>query len=120
MSWLNCEQHGKNQYKKKEHNQHSSVFKVLRWLSYYFNGTDPLIIPTIFIFLSCRGKAHDNKELHHENSKPSYELPITTTGHQTHRPSQIVCTVTTMHIMCTQLVLHVHKNLCTLLIFAWT
>ena len=30
ISWLDCEQYGKNQYKKKEHNQHSSAFKVLR------------------------------------------------------------------------------------------
>ena len=28
--WLNCEQHGKNQYKEKEENQHNSVFEVLR------------------------------------------------------------------------------------------
>ena len=30
ISRLICEQYGKNQYKKKEHNHHSSVFKVLR------------------------------------------------------------------------------------------
>ena len=42
--WLHCEQYGNNQYK---HNQYSSVFKVLRWLS---NFTDLLIIPIIFIF----------------------------------------------------------------------
>ena len=30
ISWLDCGQNGKNQYKKKERNQHSSVFKVLR------------------------------------------------------------------------------------------
>ena len=30
ICWLNCEQNGKNQYNKKEHNQHSCVFKVLR------------------------------------------------------------------------------------------
>ena len=30
ISWLDCEQYGKNQYKKKERNQQSSVFKVLR------------------------------------------------------------------------------------------
>ena len=30
ISWFDCDQYGKNQYKKKEHNQHSSVFKVLR------------------------------------------------------------------------------------------
>ena len=32
------------------------------------------------------------------------------------RPSQIACTVTTLHITCMQTVLHAHKNLCTLLI----
>ena len=30
MSWPDCKQYGKNQYKKKEHNQYSLVFKVLR------------------------------------------------------------------------------------------
>ena len=25
INWLDCEQYGKNHYKKKEHNQHSSV-----------------------------------------------------------------------------------------------
>ena len=29
ISWLSCEQHGKNQYKEKEENQPSSVCKVL-------------------------------------------------------------------------------------------
>ena len=33
----------------------------------YLNVTDPLIIPSIFIFLSCREKAHDNKEFSCEN-----------------------------------------------------
>ena len=41
----------------KEHSQSSSVFKVLRQLSYYLNVTSPLI----FIFLSGHGKAHDIK-----------------------------------------------------------
>ena len=27
LSWHDCEQYGKDQYKKKEHNQHGSVFK---------------------------------------------------------------------------------------------
>ena len=31
-------------------------------------------------------------------------------------PSQIACTVTTMHVMCTETVLHVHENLCAVLI----
>ena len=30
---------GMNEYKKKEHNQHSSVFKVLRQLLFYLNVT---------------------------------------------------------------------------------
>ena len=30
LSWLDCEQYGKNQNKKKEQNQHISVFNVLR------------------------------------------------------------------------------------------
>ena len=30
MSWLNCEQHGKNQCQKKEHNEHGSVLKVVK------------------------------------------------------------------------------------------
>ena len=30
ISWLNGEHNGKNQYKEKEENQHSSVFKMLR------------------------------------------------------------------------------------------
>ena len=34
---------------KKEHNHHSSVFKVLRWLSYYLIVTGLLIIFLIFI-----------------------------------------------------------------------
>ena len=46
-SWLDCEQYGKNRYKKKEHNQHSSVFSV-RIIA------DPLIISMIFIFSSSR------------------------------------------------------------------
>ena len=28
--WVDCKPHGKNQYKKKEHNQHSSVFKEFK------------------------------------------------------------------------------------------
>ena len=32
------------------------------------------------------------------------------------RPSQIACTVTTVYIMFMQMALHVHKNLCTVLI----
>ena len=53
----------KNQDKKKEHNQHRPVLKLL----YYSNTKEPLIVPLIFIFLSCREKAHDNKEFSLEN-----------------------------------------------------
>ena len=53
----------KNQDKKKERNQHRSMLKLL----YYSNTREPLIIPLIFIFLSCREKAHDNKEFSFEN-----------------------------------------------------
>ena len=34
------------------------------------------MIPLIFIFLSCREKAYDNKEFSRENSKPRRESPI--------------------------------------------
>ena len=30
ISWLNCKHYGKNQYKNKEHNKHSSVLKMLK------------------------------------------------------------------------------------------
>ena len=56
-----------------------NVFKVLRYLSYYLNVTESLIISLIFIFLSCREKAHDNKEFNHENLRPRRESRITTT-----------------------------------------
>ena len=56
ISCLNCGQCGENQYRKKEHNQHGSVFKALRQLSYFVNVTDPLIISMILIFLSCHEK----------------------------------------------------------------
>ena len=73
---LNCEQYGKKEYEK-EH-QHSSLFNVLRQLLYNLNVTDTLIIPFIFIFLSCREKAHNNKEFRRENSKPHHGSRITT------------------------------------------
>ena len=78
MEIRDFEQYGKKQYKKKEHNQQSVMIKVLWQLSYYLNVTDPLIIPLIFLLLSCREKAHDNKEFSHENSKPCHESQITT------------------------------------------
>ena len=33
-----------------------------------------------------------------------------------HRPSQIACTVTIVHVTCTQKAFHVHENSCTVLI----
>ena len=53
-------------------------YKKENYISYYLNVTDSLIIPMIFIFLSCSGKAHDNKEFSRENSKPCCESLITT------------------------------------------
>ena len=61
-----------------ERNQRSSVFKVLRPLSYYLNVTDPFIVPMIFTFLSCHEKAHDNKEFSGKVLKPRCESQITT------------------------------------------
>ena len=52
----------KESSQKKEHDLHSSVFYMLRWLSCNLTLTDPLIISFIFIFLSCHEKAHHNKE----------------------------------------------------------
>ena len=49
----------------------SSVFKLLRLLSYYLNVTDPLIIPWIFIFLSCE-KAHEIQNLQEKNNDNIY------------------------------------------------
>ena len=49
--WLDCEQYGKNQYKKKEYGQLSSMFKVLRYLSYYLNVTEPVISNDFYLFI---------------------------------------------------------------------
>ena len=46
--------------------------------SYYFNVTNLLIILLIFIFLSCREKARDNKVFFHENPRPDCKARITT------------------------------------------
>ena len=60
----------------------SKQFSVqsVKMTSYYLNVTDPdpLIIPLIFIFLSCHENAHDNKVFSSENSKPRTESRITT------------------------------------------
>ena len=85
MSWLDCEQYGKNLYKK--HNQHSSgtqkgnTINIVQCskvkITFALFVTDPLIIPMIYVFLFCRKKAHDNKEFSRENSKPRGESQIT-------------------------------------------
>ena len=60
-------------YRKKEHNQHSSV-KCYDNYSYYLDVTNPLKIPMIFIF----EKGCDKKEFCRENSKCCRESKITT------------------------------------------
>ena len=44
----------------------------------YSNVTDPLIIPLIFIFLSCHEKAQDNRKFSNKNLRPCCESHITT------------------------------------------
>ena len=39
----------------------------IQFYFFYLNGTDPLIIPLVFIFLPCREKAHDSNEFCREN-----------------------------------------------------
>ena len=61
---------GLNRYEKRN-KQHSSVFKVWKWISFFFKwhrSIDNSI--DFFIFLPFCEKAHDNKEFSHENSKP--------------------------------------------------
>ena len=64
--------------KKGTQSKQFTVQSVKVIISYYLNVTDPLIIPLIFIFLSCREKAHDNEVFSHENSKPHRKSRITT------------------------------------------
>ena len=65
-----------------EKGRQSKQFSVqsIKIASFYLLVTDldPLIIPLIFIFLSCHEKAHDKKVFSHENSKPRHESLITT------------------------------------------
>ena len=58
----------------------SKQFSVqsIKIISYYLNVTNLLIILLIFIFLSCREKAPDNKVFCHENSRPDCKARITT------------------------------------------
>ena len=62
---------------KKEHYQYSPV-KCYDNYSYYLDVTNPLITPMIFIFLSCRENARDNKEFCRENSQPRRQSRIKT------------------------------------------
>ena len=42
---------------------------VFKMLSYYMNATYALIIPMVFIILSCHEKVCDSKEFSRNNSK---------------------------------------------------
>ena len=65
ISWLDYEQYGKNHYKKKQQNQHSSVinFKLFKCQPSIDNSID-------FYLLSYSDKAHESKEFSSKNSKP--------------------------------------------------
>ena len=86
--WLDCEPYGNNQYKKKEHNQHSSVFKEfksnnslakLRKLTFILFKFHISIDKSIdFYFFLFRERVHNNKEFSHGNSKPCLESQIRT------------------------------------------
>ena len=67
ISWVNCEQYGKNQYKK---GTKSTQFSV--------QSLKITFVSLIFIFLSCREKVHDNKEFSRKNSKSCRQSEITT------------------------------------------
>ena len=81
--WLDCEPYGNNQYKKKEHNQHSSVFKEFK-----NNNSLAKLRKITFILFEChrsnfisfcyRERVHNNKEFSHGNSKPCLESQIRT------------------------------------------
>ena len=73
ISWLDYEQYGKNHYKKKQQNQHSSVinFKLFKCQPSIDNSID-------FYLLFYSEKVHDSTEFSCENSKPLCESRITT------------------------------------------
>ena len=71
ISWRDCEDLWKQSSQEKETIN-------INQLSYYLNVKDPCIIPLIFIFLSCRKKVYDYKELSPENLKFCCESLITT------------------------------------------
>ena len=76
ISYFDCEQYGKNQYKKKKHKQHCSMFKVITFIIFKCHRSIDNFID--FYFFSCRKKAHDNKEFSRGNSKPRNESGVTT------------------------------------------
>ena len=61
ISWLDCEQYGKNHYKKK---MQSILLRVqsVKITFILLDVTGPLLIPLIFLYLSCREKANDSTE----------------------------------------------------------
>ena len=61
ISWLDCEQYGKNHYKKR---MQSILLRVqsVKITFILLDVTGPLLIPLIFLYLSCREKANDSKE----------------------------------------------------------
>ena len=76
ISWLDYEQYGKNQYKKK--NTINIQFNLQRVKIIFKECQKTIgIILLCFIFLFCGEKSHDNKEFSRENSKPGRESRIT-------------------------------------------
>ena len=68
ISWLDCEQYGKNHYKKRT----QSILLRVQSVKITFillEVTDPLLIPLIFLYLSCREKANDSKEFSRESRR---------------------------------------------------
>ena len=55
---------------KEKGTQKSAMFSISAKINKINCQRDSLIIPMIFIFLSCLEKAHDNKEFSREYSKP--------------------------------------------------
>ena len=55
-----------------------NTINVVQSSKCYLSVTDALVIPMIFIFLSCHVKALDNKEFIGEISKLRHESRITT------------------------------------------
>ena len=78
ISWLDCEQYGKNQYKKKNNRINNQFNRQRVKITVKESQKTIGIILLSFIFLFCRKKAHDNKDFSRENSAPGRESRITT------------------------------------------